>query len=211
MTRLDLSESDGAVGVPALAGKNRLKAELQTQHAVAMPNAPLFASLDAYRPLAERAPELQIAEAQRREFFNQLHRWLRQGYAVHVFCNNDGERQRFEEIWQELGLGSGVPVLGTAPRATQPQDLDAKPQIQIGTLSRGFLCDEAKLVVVTDAEIFGRYKIQRPRRLKSPHALATRSALDIDFTELEEGDLVVHFQYGIGRFLGLKTLPAHIG
>ena len=105
-------------------------------------------------------------------------------------------------------------VLGLASRFweqlrthTQPQDLDAKPQIQIGTLSRGFLCDEAKLVVVTDAEIFGRYKIQRPRRLKSPHALATRSALDIDFTELEEGDLVVHLQYGIGRFLGLKNLP----
>jgi transcription-repair coupling factor (superfamily II helicase) len=65
-----------------------------------------------------------------------------------------------------------------------------------------------KLAVVTDAEIFGRYKIQRPRRLKSPHALATRSALDIDFTDLEEGELVVHLQYGIGKFLGLKNLPA---
>src|SRR5262249_28568290 len=56
------------------------------------------ASLDAFRPLGERTPELAVAEAQRREFFAQLHRWLRQSYAVHVFCNNDGERQRFEEI-----------------------------------------------------------------------------------------------------------------
>ncbi len=30
-------------------------------------------------------PEPQIAEAQRREFFAQIHRWLRQNYAVHVF------------------------------------------------------------------------------------------------------------------------------
>jgi len=60
--------------------------------------------------------------------------------------------------------------------------------------------------VVTDAEIFGRYKIQRPRRLKSPHALAARSALDIDFSELEEGDLVVHLQHGIGKYLGLTGL-----
>ena len=52
--------------------------------------ASLFSSLDAFRPLADRAPEPQIAEAQRREFFQQLHRWLRQNYAVHVFCNNDG-------------------------------------------------------------------------------------------------------------------------
>jgi transcription-repair coupling factor (superfamily II helicase) len=173
----------------------------------ARPTGPNFTSLDAFRPLGERAPDPQVAEAQRREFFNQLHRWLRHGYAVHVFCNNDGERQRFEEIWAE----------------TSPQPTVCGPQLNnrdklktvasglwtgIGSLARGFICDEAKLVIVTDAEIFGRYKIQQPRRLKSPHALATRSALDIDFTELEEGDFVVHLQYGIGRFLGLKNLPA---
>ena len=168
---------------------------------------PLFTSLDAFRPLAERAPELQIAEAQRREFFNQLHRWLRQGYAVHVFCNNDGERQRFEEIWTETGLEQKSTVR-SRPSADRPLNADNKLRTHLGTLSRGFLCDEARLVVVTDAEIFGRYKIQRPRRLKSPHALATRSALDIDFSELEAGDLVVHLQYGIGKFLGLKNLPA---
>ncbi|MBI3191950.1 MAG: hypothetical protein HYZ36_04730 [Pedosphaera parvula] len=53
-------------------------------------DVPLFQSLDAWRPLGDRPPEPQIAEAQRREFFAQLHRWLRQGYQVHVFCNNDG-------------------------------------------------------------------------------------------------------------------------
>ena len=54
-----------------------------------------FQSLDAFRPIAERAVDLAIAEAQRREFFAQLHRWLRQGRAVHVFCNTLGEQQRF--------------------------------------------------------------------------------------------------------------------
>jgi len=154
----------------------------------------LFASLEAFRPLPDRPPDPQIAGLQRREFFNQLHRWLRQGHAVHVFCNNDGERQRFEEIWKEYGLAE-----------------EKRLAVCLGTLARGFLCEEAGLVVVTDAEIFGRYKIQRPRRLKSSHALAARSALDIDFTELEEGDLVVHIQYGIGRFLGLKSLPTGSG
>jgi transcription-repair coupling factor (superfamily II helicase) len=164
-----------------------------------------IASLDAYRPLAERAVEPQIAEVQRREFFSQLHRWLRQDYAVHIFCNNDGEEQRFQEIWKELLSGTGV-----SPVRTQTTAQDT-PLLHIGSLARGFISDEAKLVVVTDAEIFGRYKIQRPRRLKSPHALATRSALDIDFTELEEGDLVVHLQHGIGKYLGLKNLPATAG
>ena len=159
-------------------------------------SAPLsFLSLEVYRPLRGRAPEPQIAETQRREFFVQLHRWLRQGFSVHIFCNNDGERQRFGEIWEEYGLSK------------LPDRPDAFPALQVGSLARGFLCDPLRLVVVTDAEIFGRYKIQRPRRLKSPHAPAARSALQIDFTDLEEGDYVVHVQHGIGRFLGLKTLP----
>ncbi len=195
---IELAEEVEAIP-PSLPGQNEAEAG-------AIRNLQ-FASLDAFRPLAERAPEPQVAEAQRREFFNQLHRWLRQDYAVHVFCNNDGERQRFEEIWSELGPGSGVSVPGNNARDAQSQMPDPRPQTRIGTLGRGFICDDAKLVVVTDAEIFGRYKIQRPRRLKSPHALAVRSALDIDFTELDEGDLVVHLQYGIGRFLGLKNLP----
>jgi transcription-repair coupling factor (superfamily II helicase) len=171
---------------------------------------PHFVSLDAFRPLADRMPELQIAEAHRREFFQQLHRWLRQDYAVHVFCNNDGERQRFEEIWTELvGQASSLSSVrgGAGGFSAELDRQDACPTLQIGSIARGFICHEAKLVVVTDAEIFGRYKIQRPRRQKSSHAQATRSALDIDFTDLEESDYVVHLQHGIGRYLGLKTMP----
>ena len=153
-----------------------------------------FQSLDAVRPIGDRRPEPHIAEAQRKEFFNQLHRWMRQGYAVHLFCNNDGERQRFEEIWWECGLGNTTGM-----------------SIHFGTLARGFLCEAAKLVVVTDAEIFGRYKAQRPRRLKSPHAQFSRSLQDINFAELEEGSYVVHLQHGIGKYLGLQPLPASQG
>ena len=202
------------------------------------PDTPCFTSLDAYRPLPERAPEPPVAEAQRREFFAQLHRWLRQGYEVHVVCNNDGERQRFAEIWEEYGFGPESPK--SKDRTTQGTDTSVSvqspksentglwtqdspragpllccsysgPKTHLGALARGFLCEEAKVVVVTDAEIFGRYKVQRPRRLKSAHAQATRSALDIDFTDLEESDYVVHLQHGIGRYLGLQVLPIGAG
>ncbi len=153
-----------------------------------------FQGMEVFRPIGERRPEPHIAEAQRKEFFNQLHRWTRQNYALRVFCNNDGERQRFEELWWEYGLG-------------RPEGLVT----QLNALSRGFLFEPAKLVVVTDAEIFGRYKTQRPRRLKSPHAALSRSLLDINFAELTEGDYVVHLQHGIGRYLGLGVMPAAPG
>ena len=206
MTRVEVSEAEMPL-TPSLSPSDGERVADRPGE-----GASLFSSLDAFRPLGERAPEIQIAEAQRREFFNQLHRWLRQGYAVQVFCNNDGERQRFEEVWGEVEAGSrGAKVESREPDASQPSTLDSRPSTQIGSLARGFICDEAKLVVVTDAEIFGRYKVQRPRRQKSAHAQATRSALDIDFTDLEEGDLVVHLQNGIGRYLGLKMLPAGAG
>ncbi len=216
---------------------------------------PRFSGLDAYRPMVERAPDPRVAEEQRREFFAQLHRWLRQGYSVHVFCNNDGERQRFAEIWKEYGLeepraedggrraedggrraedggrrteGGGRRAEGGEAESTEPdaqftaQGTGAEGiagvgtgggglRTRVGVLSSGFLYDEGRLVVVTDAEVFGRYKVQRPRRLKSPHAQATRSALDINFSELEEGDYVVHLQHGIGRYVGLQVLPLGAG
>ncbi len=171
-----------------------------------------FSSLESHRPLGERAPDPQIAEAQRREFFAQLHRWLRQGYQVRVFCNNDGESQRFREIWREYGFDPAPGESGdeaSAPPSGQP--LTQKIHVDLGALARGFVWDQAKLVVVSDAEIFGRYKIQRPRRLKSPRAAAIKSALAVNFTELTEGDYVVHLQHGIGRYAGLKNLPVAAG
>jgi transcription-repair coupling factor (superfamily II helicase) len=202
MTVINLAELDSNV---VLSGEEGPQPEPDQPGSISvLPHSslhsPHFEGLDSFRPFAERAPEPQIADAQRREFFAQLHRWLRQDYAVHVFCNNDGEQQRFTEIWRDYGLE-------THPGNSQGPGLS----IHLGMLSRGFLCEEAKLVVVTDAEIFGRYKVQRPRRLKSPHAQATRSALDIDFTDLEAGDYVVHLQHGVGRYLGLQILPQGTG
>ena len=153
---------------------------------------PIFEDLEQFRPLDTRAPVLQVAEQQRQQFFEQMHRWLRQGYQLDVFCNNDGERERFAEIWEELGWSK--------------ERFDGVLSIEIGMLGRGFLVEPSKWVVVTDAEIFGRYKVQRPRRLKSKHAVAVKSALEIDFSDLVEGDYVVHLQHGIGRFVGLQQI-----
>jgi transcription-repair coupling factor (superfamily II helicase) len=155
------------------------------------PNSPVFQGMEVFRPIGDRPPEAHIAEAQRKEFFGQLHRWTRQHFAVFVFCNNEGERQRFEEVWRDYGLG----------------DVRAL-HLRLGTLARGFLYEQGKIAVVTDAEIFGRYKVQRPRRLKSPQAQISRSLLDVNFSELEEGDYVVHLQHGIGRFIGLRVMPS---
>jgi len=248
MTVLNLAEAEEVGRTEARSSKVELD-DLGGEGRAAE-GSPRFLGLEAYRPMLERAPEPRVAEEQRREFFAQLHRWLRQGYVVQVFCNNDGERQRFAEIWKECGWESpqstvhppalrygaagspqsaverGLPAEAgvPSPQSRQAEGHGPKPEelsrlgtvdsglwTDLGALSGGFLYDEARTVVVTDAEIFGRYKVQRPRRLKSPHAQATRSALDIDFADLEEGDYVVHLQHGIGRYTGLQVLPLGAG
>src|SRR3954462_918186 len=76
-----------------------------------------------------------------------------------------------------------------------------------GTLPRGFVFPDGKLVVLSGAELFGRYTTHGRRRLQRAEKLA-RHRTQIDFSELNEGDLVVHLEHGIGRFLGLIKLPA---
>jgi len=200
LTVLALTDDEGLASVPTLPEASA-PAEGTRSLARSANHPPLLASLEAFRPISDRMPEPEIAQAQRRAFFHQLVRWQKQGFHVQVVCNNDGEAQRFEEVWQET-------VPNAAGEQQQRPGPNRRPMLGLGTLARGFLCDAAKVAVVTDAEVFGRYKVQRPRRMKSPHAIAARSALDIDFTELEEGDYVVHLQHGIGRFRGLKVLPA---
>jgi transcription-repair coupling factor (superfamily II helicase) len=197
----------------------------EPQTAPRQSTVPGMQSLDLFRPQATSSARPEIVEWQRRAFLEQLHRWVRQGFSVHVLCNTDGEKQRFVEVWKEQGFAEAV--LPEEPGARPlPREEGARRSgegmpglsdiaqtggglvLHVGALSRGFLWQDARLVVVTDAEVFGRDKVQRPRRLKAAHAQTTRSVLEIDFTDLEEGDLVVHLQHGIGRFLGLQAMPA---
>ena len=143
-------------------------------------------SLDAYRPVAGAAPDPGVAEQERKKFFAQLRRWAGEDYEVSIFCNNEGERQRLREI---LKL----------------QQLDAVPlRLEIGTLTQGFIWPDARLVVVSDAEIFGRYRVLRPRKLA--HRLPGETRRISDVSELAEGDFVVHIEHGIGRYFGLQEV-----
>src|SRR6476620_11605060 len=74
-----------------------------------------------------------------------------------------------------------------------------------GSLARGFCFSAANLVVLSAAELFGRFAVH-PRRLLRLRR-AERHRAQIDFSELAEGDLIVHLEHGIGRFLGLEKFP----
>jgi transcription-repair coupling factor (superfamily II helicase) len=133
------------------------------------------------------AGDFVINEAKRERFFGQLAEWRAEGWSVFVFCNNEGEQERLLDL---------IP-------AAQSDAL----HFVIGTLARGFTFPAAKVAVLSDAELFGRYRHTRARRnaLRRAQELGRRS--QIDFSELVEDDLVVHLEHGIGRFEGIRSLP----
>jgi transcription-repair coupling factor (superfamily II helicase) len=174
------------------------------------------------------AGDLVLAEAKRAQFVQRLHEWRSNDARIVIYFQTEGEIERFREIMAGAIDGIAEPAAGgqllqqkkeassrgeTARRswATQPLDTSGCPpglqgvEFVEGTLARGFCFLAANLVVLSAAELFGRFAVH-PRRLLRLRR-AERHRAQIDFSELNEGDLVVHLEHGIGRFLGLERFP----
>ncbi len=72
-----------------------------------------------------------------------------------------------------------------------------KSSLTAGNLGGGFVIPEAKLAVISDAELFGVARLKLPQRRFLEGAPVT-TVLD-----LKSGDFVVHINFGIGVFRGL--------
>lgn len=70
-----------------------------------------------------------------------------------------------------------------------------------GDLTTGFEFAEAKLVILTEKDIFGRQKKKLYRNITNN----TRNRIK-DIDEIHPGDYVVHIHHGIGLYVGVKTL-----
>jgi len=72
--------------------------------------------------------------------------------------------------------------------------------VQPGSLAEGVFVPSARLVILSDNEIFGGVKMRRSRRTFREGAPLT------SLLELRPGDMVVHIDHGIGLFRGLKSM-----
>jgi transcription-repair coupling factor (superfamily II helicase) len=127
--------------------------------------------------------DLMLMEAKRAQFAAQLRKWRASRAKIVIYFQTEGEIERFREIMGEK------------------EALDDVDLVE-GTLARGFCFPAADLVVLSAAELFGRFAAHPRRRLRR----AERHRAPIDFSELTEGDFVVHLEHGIGRFLGLQKI-----
>lgn len=132
--------------------------------------------------------DFMLVDAKRTQFSARLREWRAAGARLVIYFQTEGEIERFREIMPDL---EGIDLLE-------------------GTLPRGFAFPDGKLIVLSGAELLGRYTVHGRRRLQRAEKLS-RNRAQIDFSELKEGDLIVHLEHGVGRFLQLTRVPTQDG
>ncbi len=110
-----------------------------------------------------------------------LHAFMRAQTAARnrtvVLCDNPGQRDHLRDLLAEYAV-----------------------EVEVGHLAGGFLWREVRLCVLTDHEIFGRFRRRRRRR-------RFKAGISIpDLMALKPGDFVVHIDHGIGVYRGTRRL-----
>ncbi|MDW8349457.1 MAG: transcription-repair coupling factor [Verrucomicrobiae bacterium] len=135
----------------------------------------------------------QVLQVNRRRlFFTHLKHWIETQWQIDVCCNNEGEEQRLRQIIEEELTAETLKKL----------------RFHQIPLLHGFTYPEGRWVLITDAEIFGRYQTLRVLRKKERLARVRGQSLSFSLSELAQGDYVVHLHHGIGRYRGLQTIPS---
>ena len=125
-----------------------------------------------------------MQEARRALARISLQKWKDEKWRVIMFFPHEGEKQRFEEICGDDDAWSAV-------------------QSRDGDLPFGFTIPEAKLAILSAAEIFGRYSSPHARRRDDREDRMRRERAQAPLREIIPGDYVVHAAHGLGRFEGI--------
>ncbi|ODT97617.1 MAG: transcription-repair coupling factor, partial [Planctomycetes bacterium SCN 63-9] len=103
------------------------------------------------------------------------------GDRVMIVGHNEAECQRLKEVFADTTLSQTDRLVLT-----------------VGRLRAGFHLVDAQTLVISDHELFSRAEVRRAVTRRRYESRAIDSFLD-----LSEGDLVVHINHGIARYLGL--------
>ncbi|MCW4352000.1 transcription-repair coupling factor [Hoyosella sp. YIM 151337] len=110
------------------------------------------------------------------------------GHAV-IVVPGAGTAQRYRERLLDAEVAAALLEAGAAPA---PQVVN----LLCATLGSGAVFDDAGLIILTEADLTGNRATAVPAR-----KLASKRRNQVDPLALQAGDLVVHDQHGIGRFV----------
>ncbi|MGB3025366.1 transcription-repair coupling factor [Paradevosia shaoguanensis] len=120
----------------------------------------------------------------------------RDGRRTIIACWSNGTRDRMAQVLNDHGLQH--PRMAENWRDAETTSPNTTALVVLG-LETGFETDA--LMVLSEQDILGERILRPQRKKKASDALTEASSL-------AAGDLVVHVDHGIGRFVGLKVIEA---
>lgn len=134
---------------------------------------------------------------------------IRQQWTILALTNGRGSTDRLIELFH---TGEGAPAVPAARRTSLEADPAGKldhgiVEVCEAPASAGFLIEEAKLAVFTEAELLGRRGTYAPRGAAGQKFKTRRRRNAVDPLALNPGDYVVHERHGIGRFVEMTSRP----
>ena len=128
---------------------------------------------------------------------SDLHHYQKLEYGSLVLC---GSRRR-AELLQEMLRSKNISALLCIPLTTLPKP--GQILLSEGTLPYGMEYPLSRLAVLTEGQLIAR---SEPKRKAAKKTGSTNRQKLNSFTDLTPGDLVVHENYGIGRFVAMEQI-----
>ena len=135
---------------------------------------------------------------QLRPMLTTVRRRLAQGDSAIIITE---QVERLQNLWYEQDASAIIPSVSVIEAPPPAGSLRFVP----GAAAEGWSLKQERgdLHFITDAEIFGWTRPEPRRRHESAGRASGRPA-DTSYTDWQEGAYVVHVDYGIGKFMGLR-------
>lgn len=156
------------------------------------------------RHVANTSPKniVNVSSRPMQEFHGQMNllqgemiRWDKADYSVIFLVGSPKRAEKVQSIFRDYHLEVGLGDHSTTLPVKQPV-------IMVSELATGFELPLHKVAVITDQELF---KTKTKKQQKKPQKLSNAERMK-SYTELKEGDYVVHVNHGVGRFAKIETL-----
>ncbi len=130
---------------------------------------------------------------------SDLSHYQKQEFGSLVLCGTRRRAELLQQMLGEKGLSSFLCIpLTTLPKPGQILLTD-------GTLPFGMEYPLSRLAILTEGQLMA--KSERPKRKAQPGKTGSTNRQKLNsFTDLTPGDLVVHENYGIGRFVAMEQI-----
>jgi transcription-repair coupling factor (superfamily II helicase) len=147
-----------------------------------------------------------LIQTEREKFVANLQKKAAEGWRVEFFFNTAGTRERFEEMAADAAKVSGSSSPASGFRS-QVSGFSSALHLHVAPLTGGFVVESRRWLVVAESDLYG-FRKTLPGRYelhgKKSGPVRAGSMLRVaDWSDLEPGDLVVHADQGIGKYLGL--------